>query len=58
MCSANDHHGDVHAEVVDLEELRLGKVEHEDTQELGDGDSTHNLHHTNTPIEAVNLRRQ
>ena len=58
MCRANDHHGDVHAEVVDLEELRLGEVEDKDTQELGDGDPTHNLHHTNMPIEAVNPRRQ
>lgn len=33
-------HEHVHPEVVDFKDLRLGKEEHEDTNELSDGDAT------------------
>ena len=35
-----EQHQHVHAEVVDVEEPRLGKEKDKDTEELGDSDST------------------
>ena len=41
-----EQHKHVHAEVVDLKDLGLGKEEHKDTDELGDGDAAdHRLPH-------------
>ena len=39
MERAEHHEDEVHPEVVDLEDLRLGQGEHEDPDELGKGDA-------------------
>ena len=39
MKSPPQQHKHVHPEVIDLKDLRLGKEEDEDTDELGEGDA-------------------
>jgi len=40
---AQQHHGQVHAEVEDLEDLGLGQRQDEDAPELGQRDATEHL---------------
>ncbi len=41
MKSSPQKHEHVHSEVVHLKDLRLGKEEHKDANELGEGDAAH-----------------
>ena len=43
MGGTKHHYSQVHAEVEDLEELRLGEVQHDNTKQLGQRDTAQNL---------------
>ena len=45
MRCTEHHHTQVHAEVEDLEELRLGESENDDTAKLSERDTTEHLPH-------------
>lgn len=46
MGGSQQHHGQVHSEVEDLEYLRLGQAEHTNTYKLCQRDSTEHLEET------------
>lgn len=50
MRGAQQHDGQVHAEVEDLEDLRLGQRQDEDAPELGQRDSTEHLQGHSTSV--------